>query len=83
MLPHVRPTDRSAIDGPSPTIQHQVSRHELALVRQREIAAYCAGIAASHQVSSDARDQLATVTERLLCSRHTLAVSREILGRRS
>lgn len=79
----VRPTDRSEIDSPSPTIQHQAARHELALVRQREIQAYCAGIATSRQVCRDARDQMATATERIICSRHALATSREILGRGS
>lgn len=76
------PDDRGAAGGPSPTIQHQASHHELtAARRQREIEAYCAAIATSRQLCRDAQDLLATATEGITCSRHVLAADREILDR--
>jgi hypothetical protein len=73
------PAGRSAT-GPSPTVRYRLSHRELTAL-QRDNRARHARMATSWQRCSAARDLLAIATERLTCSQHFLATSREMSGR--
>jgi len=69
----------SFVTGPSPRRQHRLS-HQALVALQRDSQLCQAAIAGSRQRGCEARDLMMVASERIVCSLHYLATSRETVG---